>query len=87
MQILGQVPSHPDDLQSIDNGLYNGMVKWVLANSVEDLEMPFSINCPNPWFEAKVEEVQLRKSENILKDDNKVLHCCFDSASAFIFSS
>lgn len=71
-QILGQKLNHPEDLQSIDNELYNGMVKWVLENSVEDMEMPFSINCTNPWNDSLVEEVNLSKTEDSLNDKNKV---------------
>ena len=76
-QILGQQLNHPDDLQSVDNGLYNGMVKWVLENSVDDMEMPFSINCRNPWIESKIEEVKLSKIESILTDKNKVSNNIF----------
>jgi len=62
---------HPDDLQSVDNDLYNGMVKWVLENSVNDMEMPFSITCMNPWLEARMEEVKLSKVQSMLTDENK----------------
>ena len=71
-KILGQPISHPADLQSADNGLYNGVVTWVLENSIDEYEMPFSINSRNPWDESRLEEVQLGKFNGLVTDKNKV---------------
>ena len=71
-KILGQPINHPADLQSVDNGLYNGVVTWVLENNIDEYEMPFSINCKNPWDESRLEEVQLGKCNGLVTDKNKV---------------
>lgn len=64
--------SLPDDLASFDHQLHKTMVVWVQENSVDDLELPFSIETINPWT-GKLVTVNLSDDEQkTLDDSNKV---------------
>lgn len=72
VQILGISLSHPEDLGSFDHELHKGAVTWVLENSVESLDLPFSIDVINPWNKVLVTiPLDDKDVDKILDDSNK----------------
>lgn len=70
-QILGIPLTHPDDLSSFDYELHKNAVAWVRENSVNELDLPFSVDAINPW---NSKPVTIELSDNVdkkLTDDNK----------------
>ncbi|XP_078351971.1 uncharacterized protein LOC144636654 isoform X2 [Oculina patagonica] len=70
-QILGIPLSHPDDLISFDYELHKNAVIWVQENSVNELDLPFSVDALNPWNSKPVTIDLTDDSEKKLTDDNK----------------
>lgn len=71
-QILGIPLSHPDDLSSFDYELHRNAVIWVRENSVNELDLPFSVTALNPWNSKPVTIELSNDAEKKLTDDNKV---------------
>ena len=71
-QILGIPLSHPDDLNSFDYELHKNAVIWVQENSVNDLDLSFSVDALNPWNSKPVTIDLTDDSDKKLTDDNKV---------------
>ena len=71
-QILGMPLSHPDDLSSFDYELHKNAVIWVQDNSVNDLDLSFSVDALNPWNSKPVTIDLTDDSDKKLTDDNKV---------------
>lgn len=71
-QILGIPLSHPDDLISFDYELHKNAVIWVQENSVNDLDLPFSVDALNPWNSKPVTIDLTDDSDKKLTDENKV---------------
>lgn len=71
-QILGIPLSHPDDLSSFDYELHKNAVTWVQENSINDLDLSFSVDALNPWNSKPVTIDLTDDSEKKLTDDNKV---------------
>ncbi|XP_044163315.1 E3 ubiquitin-protein ligase HACE1-like [Acropora millepora] len=70
-QILGIPLSHPDDLSSFDYELHKNAVVWVRENSVDQLELPFSVDAINPW-NSKLVTIELSNDvDRKLTDNNK----------------
>ena len=72
LQILGVPLSHPDDLSSFDYELHKNAVTWVQENSVNDLDLSFSVDALNPWNSKPVTIDLTDDSDKKLTDDNKV---------------
>ena len=64
--------SHPDDLTSLDYELYKNAVKWVQENSVDELDLPFSVDTVNPWNSKPVTIKLSDETTKKLTDINKV---------------
>lgn len=71
-QILGVPLSHPDDLSSFDYELHKNAVTWIQENSVNDLDLSFSVDALNPWNSKPVTIDLTDDSDKKLTDDNKV---------------
>lgn len=71
-QILGIPLSHPDDLSSFDYELHKNAVTWAQENSVNDLDLSFSVDALNPWNSKPVTIDLTDDSDKKLTDDNKV---------------
>lgn len=71
-QILGIPLSHPDDLISFDYELHKNAVIWVQENSVNELDLPFSVDAVNPWNSKPVTIDLSDDCDKTLTDENKV---------------
>lgn len=70
-QILGIPLTHPDDLSSFDYELHKNAVTWLQENSVNELDLSFSVDALNPWNSKPVSIELSDGCDKKLTDDNK----------------
>ena len=74
-QILGLEINHPDDLSSFDYELHKNYVTFILeSDDVESLELPCTLDVPNPWNECLTTLTLFpeQRNEEFLNYRNKV---------------
>ena len=86
VQILGLPLSHPEDLSSFDYELHKNAVTWVLENSVESLDLPFSVDVINPWNRDLVTiPLDREEDDKLLDDSNKASYKLFRLCVLYCF--